>query len=337
VLAAGDGAREFTNLSLLELARHCLESAGVNCRTMTRNQIASTALGFSGQRREMAIGDFPVLLGDAVKRRLREAYELAPQTFAPFCRRVSAPDFRPMRTAAISDGSGFNAIPEGGHYKHGKLNEDVMEYGVEKFGRLISLTLEAIINDDLRAFNRIPTMYAAEARQLESDIIYDLMLSNAKMADGKELFHSAHGNLGTASEINFGGVNAGFVAIGKQTAANKRKLNLRPRFILVGPHKEGQAGQYLTATTPAKQEDVIPAHMKSLTLICEGRIPEKEWFLVCAPDQIDTIEYAYLEGEEGLFTEERWNFDTDSYDIKARLVFGAAAIDHRGFYKNPGA
>jgi hypothetical protein len=52
---------------------------------------------------------------------------------------------------------------------------------------------------------------------------------------------------------------------------------------------------------------------------------------------IDTFEYAYLEGEPGVFTETREGFEVDGMEIKARLVFGAAWIDYRGAYKNPGA
>jgi hypothetical protein len=52
---------------------------------------------------------------------------------------------------------------------------------------------------------------------------------------------------------------------------------------------------------------------------------------------VDTIEYAYLEGEEGIFTETRQGFEVDGVEIKVRHVFGAKAIDFRGMYKNAGA
>ena len=51
----------------------------------------------------------------------------------------------------------------------------------------------------------------------------------------------------------------------------------------------------------------------------------------------DTIEYAYLEGQQGAYIETRNGFDVDGVEIKCRLDFGAKAIDWRGLYKNPGA
>ena len=51
----------------------------------------------------------------------------------------------------------------------------------------------------------------------------------------------------------------------------------------------------------------------------------------------DTIEYAYLDGMEGVTTETQYGFDVDGVAVKARMIFGAKAIDYRGMYKNAGA
>ncbi len=52
---------------------------------------------------------------------------------------------------------------------------------------------------------------------------------------------------------------------------------------------------------------------------------------------MDTVEYAYLEGNEGVFTETRQGFHVDGVEIKCRHVFGAKAIDWRGLFRNDGA
>jgi hypothetical protein len=56
------------------------------------------------------------------------------------------------------------------------------------------------------------------------------------------------------------------------------------------------------------------------------------WYLFADPALIDTIEYAYLDGEEGLYTESRLGFDVDGVEIKGRLDFAAKAIDYRGMF-----
>lgn len=340
VIKDGDDARQFRGMNLLDMAKECLGDAGVSFRGMTPKEVASRAFGLKpGEQRDIATGDFPLLLSNAVNKSLRAAYIEAPQTFQAYSARASAKDFKEMHLIQVGDISAFQKVAEGGEYRRGKFGEAKESYRVEKYGQIISITWESIINDDLQAFSRIPNLIANEARQLEGDIVYDILLKNPRMGDGKPLFCADHGNLGAASAINFTGMDAAFVAMGEQKSGekSKRPLNLRPEFLLVGSHKQSEAGQYLQATVPAKQEDAVPGYMKQLTAIWEARIPGKNWFLVCSPSRIDTIEYAYLEGEEGLFTEERDGFDVDGLEIKARLVFGAKAVDWRGMYMNPGA
>jgi len=52
---------------------------------------------------------------------------------------------------------------------------------------------------------------------------------------------------------------------------------------------------------------------------------------------IDTVEYAYLDGNEGVYTETQMGYEIDGVQIKARHDFAAKAIDFRGLYKNNGA
>ena len=54
------------------------------------------------------------------------------------------------------------------------------------------------------------------------------------------------------------------------------------------------------------------------------------------PAVMDTIEYAYLDGQEGVYTEQRAGFEVDGIEIKGRLDFAAKAIDFRNMAKNAG-
>ena len=93
-------------------------------------------------------------------------------------------------------------------------------------------------------------------------------------------------------------------------------------------------------STAPKAADVVPSSIRSLAVIAEPRLDPASgavpWFLVASPAAIDTIEYAYLEGQEGVALETRMGFDVDGVEVRARLDFGAKAIDWRGLYKNPG-
>ena len=78
---------------------------------------------------------------------------------------------------------------------------------------------------------------------------------------------------------------------------------------------------------PAQSADVVPASIRSLAVIAEPRLDPAAgavpWYLFASPAAIDTIEYAYLEGQEGVYIETRMGFDVDCIEVKARLDFGA--------------
>ena len=61
------------------------------------------------------------------------------------------------------------------------------------------------------------------------------------------------------------------------------------------------------------------------------------WFLAADPNVIDTIEVAYLDGRDTPDIESQQGFEIDGVIFKVRIDFGAAAIDWRGLFKNPGA
>ena len=131
-------------------------------------------------------------------------------------------------------------------------------------------------------------------------------------------------------------------AMAKQTGLDKKTvLNVRPAFLIVPASLELKAEQLVAQNlVPAATSSVVPQSIRTLAPISEPRLDaasETAWYLAASPNQIDTIEYAYLEGQQGAYIETRNGFDVDGVEIKCRLDFGAKAIDWRGLYKNPGA
>ena len=202
---------------------------------------------------------------------------------------------------------------------------------------------QTLINDDLDAFTRIPAMYGNSIAQLESDVVWGIITSNPAMADGNALFHTTHKNLaGTGAALAVDAVGAARAAMAKQTGLDKKTvLNVRPAFLIVPASLELKAEQLVAQNlVPAATSSVVLQSIRTLAPISEPRLDaasETAWYLAASPNQIDTIEYAYLEGQQGAYIETRNGFDVDGVEIKCRLDFGAKAIDWRGLYKNPGA
>ena len=338
-----EAARNFRGMDLMDMARRSIAAAGGNADGLSRREIAMAALNMDADARRNAgmhsTSDFPNILGSTVNRSLRAAYEQAPRTFTGWARQSTNKDFREKSLLQLSGMSQFSKINEGGEYKMATFGDSVEKYSLSKYGAIIAITWEALINDDMSAFSRLPMMIAEEAAALEGDLVYAALLGNPVMGDGVALFHATHANLaGTAGAINDVTLGAGRAAMRKQTGANKRVLNLAPEILIVGPDQEAAALKFTSANfVAAKSVDINPAFNTSLSVIVDNRVTGLQWYLAASPARVDTVEYAYLEGENGLFTTRREGFEVDGLEIKARHVFAAKAIDHRGLYRNAGA
>ena len=330
-----DAARQYRGMTLMELARESLSNTGVNTRGLSRDEVATRALN--------STSDFPEILAAVTNKTLRQAYETYPRTFSLFCRQVLATDFKAMHRVQLGEAPQLLKVEESGEFKRGSLGEAKESYRIETYGRVVAITRQVLINDDLDAFTRIPAMYGNAIAQLESDVVWGIITANAAMGDNKALFHGDHKNLaGTGTALSVDAIGAARAAMAKQTGLDKKTvLNIRPAFLIIPASLELKAEQLLAQNlVPADSQNVVPQSIRTLSPISEPRLDaasEKTWFLAANPNQIDTIEYAYLEGQQGAYVETRNGFDVDGMEIKCRLDFGAKAIDWRGLYKNPGA
>ncbi len=337
-----DGAREFRGMTLLEMGRDILERKNIRTRGMSKTEIAGVMLGLETRAGSHTVSDFPNILANVANKTLRAAYEAAPQTFKSFCRQTSNPDFKTIARVQLGDAPSLEKVNENGEFKRGSVSEAKEQYALATYGKVVAISRQVIINDDLGAFTRLPEMFGRAAADLESDTVWGIITGNPNMGDGTTLFHANHGNLaGAGTAISVASLGAGRAALRQQKGLNGRFINSQAKYLIVPSAIETTAEQFVTQTNIiyTKSSDYNPFANK-LQVIAEPRLDAASiisWYLASDPSQIDTIEYAYLEGNEGVYLESRTGFDVDGVELKARLDFAAKAIDWRGFYKNPGA
>lgn len=334
-----EDARQFRGMSLLRLAEEVIGSSGVSVRGMSAHEIAERALHTTS--------DFPALMGSAMNRRLRAAYEENQPSYRMWARRApNAPDFRSIDVIQASAMPDLLKVNEAGEFKYGTASDGKVSYSVVTYGRIIGISRQTIINDDLRALERMTTGFAGSAARLENRTAYAILTANAAMSyDNTALFHANHGNLaGSGAAISATTLGAGRTAMRLQEGLQGEELNLAPRYLIVPATQEQLAYQYTSAQfVPAKATDTNEFRAGGRTAlepIVEAVLDGSSaasWYLAADSAQCDTVEYCYLEGAEGVQLSSRIGFTVDGVELKASLDFAAAAIDHRGLYKNPGA
>jgi hypothetical protein len=321
--------QDFAGLTLIEMAREHLTAKGVKVKGLSRMELAGRSFH--------STSDFPSILADTINKTLRASYESSPRTFQPFCKQASASDFKTISRNQISDYPSLEKVNESGEFKYGSMSDGKETYSLATYGKIIGLTRQTLINDDLSALSSIPQMIGAAAADLESDIVWGIVTANANLSDGVALFHATHGNLASASVISVTSLGEGKAKLRAQKNLQSRPINLIPGFIMVPVALETVAQQFISNAYVAQESGKINPFAGQLQLLVEPRLDANsasKWYMSAAPGRIDTIEYCYLEGQSGVYTETEMGFEVDGMKIKARHDFAAKAIDYRGLFRN---
>lgn len=329
-LKGNEKAQRYANMRLLDIAKDRLRAKGENYDLLSEQEII---------RRAWATTDYPTLLTATFDRSLRRFYEGTTDEWKWIARRESANDFREKTGITVDGAVTFEEIPEGGVYRETPiLVNDEQKIKLRKYGRKYSITDIALINDDLGVFTRMPQILALGAQQFQSETVWALITSNAKAPDGTAMFHASHKNLGTAAALSETSLSAGRTAMRRQTSPAGHRLGVRPKYLLVPPELETAADKIVSAVLANTTGDVNVFANKLQVVVSDALTDPKAWYLVADPatSVIDGLVYAYLNGQEGLKTESRVNWETDALEVKGSLAFAAAVWGYQGWYKNPG-
>ncbi|MDN4057128.1 Mu-like prophage major head subunit gpT family protein [Massilia sp. YIM B02769] len=340
-----DNGRQYRGMSLIEIGRDFLEARGVQTRGMDKMRLATEILHYrSGMH---GTSDFAAIFANVANKRMRGAYEENQGTYTQWARRApNAPDFKNINIVQLSGAPELLRTNEHGEFKYGTMKDAAMNYALVTYGRMISLTRQAIINDDLRAFERLVSAFGASSSRLENRLVYSQLTGNPLMGDSKELFHADHKNLATggSSALQLSSLKTARTAMRRQKGLADEELNLAPNFLIVPASLEQEAYQLTSANyVPAKQSDVNEFRAGGRTAVEPIVEPildsasETAWYLASNNSQVDTVEYCYLDGAEGPVIESQAGFEIDGVTWKCRLDFAAAAIDFRGLQKGAGA
>ena len=341
-----DNARQFRHLSLLEMGREHLEHNGISTRGMDKMRIAGQMLQVRAAGMHTS-SDFGFLFNNVAHRRLTSVYAEYPSTYQQWARQApSLSDFKPMSVVSMGSGPDLLKINEHGEYKYGTFGESAEQYQLATYGRIVAKTRQAIINDDLRTFDRLIAGFGTAARRLENRLVYEQLTGAAKMGDGKVLFHADHSNLvtGAPSALSLDALSAARTKLRMQKGMEGDALNVSPKYLIVPAALETLAYQLTstayTPSAPGQVNDFRVGGRTALEVIVEPLLDATSstaWYLAAENALIDTVEFAYLDGANGPVTETREGFEVDGTEVKCRLDFVAKALDWRGLVKSNGA
>ena len=328
------GANELRGYSMIEMAR---ESLRRECDTKAN----------FGDNMEMAraainsTSTFPAIMSNLANKSVMTGFNEAETTYQVWAGKGSNRDFKEAARVALSEAGNLELVPEGGQFQQDFLGEASARTKVATYGKLFSLTRQAIINDDLGLFSKIATKYGSAAKRLVNKMVYAQLTGNVKMQDNIALFDTKHGNVaGTGEALSVKAIAKAITAMRRQKGiTGEATLNITPKYLVVPPELEMTAYQIVnsTAAVDGVNSGVANPYKGRFIVVADAELTDPDaWYLVADATQHDTIEVTYLNGVETPRLETRQGFDVDGIEYKVAFDCGVSALDFRGVFKNAG-
>ena len=338
---------EFAGMSFVDLAREYLirnnESGRGSAMTVITKALNTRAL--------QDTTDFTQILMDASHSSLLKAYWDSPETWRAWASTSSVPDFKVNNRVNLSEFDSLPVVAQGADYTDGSFTDLSENITLATYGMLWHVTREALINDSLSAFSRVPTAMGLAAARTIGDLVYGVLTTNAVLnQDATALFDVVtHKNL-VAVGAGGGPPDADTVQAGKVAMALQKgpkgaaTLGIRPAHLICSVANEGvsntlMSAQYNPASTAGTLEPNVVQGL--MNVISDHRLDTADplvWYMAASSSAWDTVDVAFLNGNQAPYQERKnQEIKNDNITYKVRLDAAAGAMDFRGLYSNAGA
>lgn len=285
---------------------------------------------------------FSFLLGTSMNKRLLKDYQAWPAEWTKFCTITPIRDFKQQTRVRLGAFGSLPTVAEDTAYSSVSLTDTAATYVPSKRGNLVTVSREAIINDDLYAIKQIPTKLAVAAAYTLAEFVYGFLSNNPTIYDASALFTTGapHSNLGS-SALSTAAMQTGVTAMREQTNMAGKRIGLRPRYLIVPPELEWTAMVVTkSAGVPGSNNNDINPMLGYVTPIVAPQLSSAtQWFFAADPAIVDTIEIGFVGGQVNpvLLVQDMplygLVFTQDVISYKVRQEYGGAVVDYRGLYR----
>ena len=337
---------EFVGRTMVDIGRICLERNGVNTAGWMPDQVAARALTLQRSIIGHGVSDFANILLDASNKSMMTGWAEAPETWSTWCSTMSIADFKTNNLVNLSNFGDLDIVPEHANYEYGTFSDVKETIQLRTYGKLFSISRQAIVNDELRSFTAVPAKMGRAAARMVGDEAYGILTSPPTLNQtGRALFHATEGNLRTTTGAGAPSVttlDTEFTSMATKTDPSGATLNIVPRYLIVPRALEGTARVLAAATyDPAGTAGTLKPNVYQgrFDVVADARLDAfnaSGWFVAADPNLIPTIVVGFLNGVQAPFMEQVNAFTQDGVSFKVRIECRAAAMDFRGLAYNDG-
>lgn len=287
------------------------------------------------------------ILANVYNKRLMQGFRYADQAWREIAAIGSVTDFKQINSYRLNMTGGFEEVGAGGELKHAALSDESFSNQAKTYGKMLGLTRQNIINDDMGALNDVPFMFGRACANSFNRVFWTAFLDNAAF------FVSGNNNIQTsATALSLAGLEQaeqGFYAI---TAADGEVTGIRPAILLVPIGLKNLAKQLYTDTvlgvtalgsTSAKAKEPVsnplagqfkPVSTPYLSDATISGYSATDYYLLADPMDCPVIQAVFLNGRQEPFVESSAaEFNTLGILYRAYMDWGVAKQDPKGGFK----
>lgn len=323
-----DASREYVGMSLRDLAADCLTRSGESVRGMSADDLF---------QRSLTTSDFPLVVSNAMGKVAAQAYQAAESPLKTLARQRTLPNFKESTSIRVGEMGRLEEMTESGEFKHTSRAEYGEIMRLKTFGRMINVSRQLMIDDDLNLLGDMTAAMGQAAAQTEAEELVSMLTGNPNLSDGVSVFNASRGNsvTGAGSVLSETALSAARKHMRTVKGLDgKTIIAATPKYLVVSPELETSAEKLLATIYAPTTDDVQPIR---LTLVVEPRLTGNAWYVMADPAQLPSLQYGYLAAAQGVQIQRQEAWNTLGISYRAFLDFGTGWLDWRGAYRAAGA
>jgi hypothetical protein len=329
-----EGAKRFRRMGVREIAAVCCAIDGIPAPALGASESDWAKAAFSST-------SFSDLLSDSANKTLLAAYNAVPSVARVIARALTAKDFKIHKGIRLTGDLVFKKVENGGEITHGKLGEGSYSYSVDTFGRMIGLTRQDLINDDMGAFMQLPQMFGRGAALAVEQAFWALVIANTGT-----FFGSGNANYisGATTVLSIDGLSEAVQALEEQVNQDGNPVALQGKYLVVPPALKATAQQLYVSTniiagTATAKQGASNIHAGSYEPLSTAylKAAAKVWYLFGDPADVAAFGIAWLNGvQEPVVEEVAVAPEYLGRCWRGYIDFGVCQVDSRGAVKSKG-
>lgn len=244
----------------------------------------------------------------------------------------SVSDYKTVTGVRLNGGFDFEDVGASGELKSADASDETRTIKAKLTGRMSSITMVDIVNDDLGALTQVPARLGRGAAiKLNKDFWTEFLLNNATAFRAET---AAAGNALSLTSLRT--ANASYR---KLTDPDGNPLGILPSILLVPPELETTADELMGSTVLITGSDTTRGNVN----VFAGRFrvvssayltSATTWWLVANPAELPAMEVAFLNGQRlPTVQQAEVDFNTLGIQVRGHFSYGVAKAESRGAYR----